>query len=252
MSVDSYIKDLEIGKTLDPSTAVKSLNFNNGLSPATQLENFLLLTTGSRDVSMFFINTVDEIVAAENLARQLGLGFKSRPSFIPDPKGGYHIFLRGFTFTNEEKSKELDSLHPTRSPGNEIEASYRFRPMLHKSIGDILDYPFCCVKTYVEDASVVIDTDERITIQVADYKRKNKISNPDAFYLEEFLPCRPDCENASAKGRIYEKGLRLKVSDAVANLYGQIKLEHLRNVETEKFLRQKESGKKKYFDISIL
>jgi hypothetical protein len=252
MSVDSYIKDLEIGKTLDPRTAVKSLNFNNSLSPATQLENFLLLNTGNRDVSMFFINTIDELIAAEALARQLGLGFKSRPSFIPDPKGGYHIFLRGFTFTDEEKSKELDSLHPTKPPGSEIEANYRFRPMLHKKIGDILDYPSCCVKTYVEDTSVVIDPDERITIQVVDYKRKNKISNPDAFYLEEFLPCRPDCENASTKGRAYEKDLRIKVNDAVANLYGQLKLGHLRNVETEKFLRQKESGKKKYFDVSVL
>ena len=131
MSVDSYIKDLEIGKTLDPMAAVKSLNFNSILSNATQLENFLLLNTDSRDVSMFFINTVDELIEAEALAKELGLGFKSRPSFIPDSKGGYHIFLRGFTFTNEEKSKELDSLHPTRSPSNEIEANYRFRPILH-------------------------------------------------------------------------------------------------------------------------
>jgi len=252
MSVDGYIKDLEIGKSLDPKEAVKSLNLNSKLNTATQVENFLLLNTGDRDVSMFFINTVDEFIQAEALARQLGLGFKSRPSFIPDPNGGYNIFLRGFTFTNEEKSKELDNLHPSKPPSSEIEANYRFSPMFHKKIGDILDYPPCCVKTYVEDTSLLIDPDERITTQVADYKRKNKKPNPDAFYLVEFLPCRPDCENASTIGRAYEKGLKNKVNENVANLYGQLKLEHLRNVETGKFLRQKESGKKKYFNFPML
>jgi hypothetical protein len=252
MNVDSYIKDLEMGKILDPRSAVKSLNFNSKLSTATQLENFLLLNTGSRDVSMFFINTIDEFIQAEALARQLGLGFKSRPSFMPDPKGGYNIFLRGFTFTNEEKSKELDSLHPTKPPANEIDANYRFRPTFHKRIGDIIDYPSCCVKTYTDDTSMLIDPDERLTTQVADYKRKNKIINPDAFYLEEFLPCRPDCENASERGGTYEKDLRTKVNKNVANLYSQLKAEHLKNVETGKFLSKKESGKKKYFDFPMI
>jgi hypothetical protein len=246
MSIEGYVKDISIAEVADPKTAAERLVDKVKLSPSALTENFLLLNTRSRDASMFFINSVDEMIEAENVAMQLGLGFKSRPSFIPDPKGGYYIFMKCFTFTNEEKSKEIDRLNPKTPPNSEVEANYRFNPMVHERIGYILDYPFCCIKAYAEDTALIIDPDERLTMQVADYKRKNKAINSDAFYLEEFLPCRPSCENASAKGRAYENDLR-KANDTVANLYNQLKQEHLRNVESEKFLRQKESGKRKYF-----
>ena len=246
---EEYIIEIDVGKTLDPKKAVKSLNLSSNdhyLSRATLLENFLLMNTQSRNVSMFFINSMSEYKEAESLTKQLGIGFKTCPSFIPDPKGGYHIFLRGFTFIDESKPKEIDSLHISK-PANKIDAQFQFSPILHKRMGDMLEYPFCCVRAYMQDVFLLVDPDERIQEQVNYYKNQNKKINSDSFYLDEFLPCRPDCEKASNKGRNYENDLRLQVNDAVAVLYRNIKSEHMKDVESGKMFKKKTRGKKRYF-----
>ncbi len=254
MKTEDYITEINVKKILNPKKAVKSLNLSNHhhLSRAILLENFLLMNTQSRNVSMFFINSLDEYKEAESLAKELGIGFKSCPSFMPDPKGGYHIFLRGFTFIDESKPEEIDSLHPSKPPVSVIDAEFRFSPTTHKRFGNMLEYPFCCVQTYMKDVFSLIDPDERLYAQVKHYKDKNRGMNPNSFYLDEFLPCKPDCEKAAEIGERYENDLAIQINDAVASLYNNVKTEHLKDVESRKMLKNKKRGKKKYFNFHPL
>jgi hypothetical protein len=194
---------------------------------------------------MLFFNNKDELREAENLTRLLGLGLKTQPSFIPDPKGGYYVFLKGFTFATKEKSGEIDGLRMPM-PIGEIDAGFQLRPAVHEKIGKTIGYPPCCIRSFAGDYGLLVDSDERTQLQTKDYESKGKV-NPDSFYVDEFVPCRPNCERAAENGRKYEDSLREQVSEAVADFYRDIKSEQFRDVESGKMVAKKAAGNLKYF-----
>jgi hypothetical protein len=244
---DVWIRDVIPSAYLtDPKVAWDDVKKASTLTPATKIENFLLLTTGSRKSAMFYPHTIDEIVEAESIAKKVGLGFKTKPYFIRDGSGRFHVTMRGFTFNNKEAALEIDASNSSEMPVSECDYLNRILPTQHLNIGKINGYPSCCTKAYLEDMLLFIDPDIRLTEQVRSYSSKNKPVNIDAFCIEEFLPCRPDCNNASILGRRCEEDLRSMVDESVAGIYHGLKIEHLHDVENETISHRKERGKLSY------
>jgi len=248
MKID-LTKEIVIGKILDPKKAVKRLNLSgeSHLNKSVLVENFLLLNTRSRNASMFFVQSSKEYQEAENLAKQLGLGFKVRTVSSIIPKRNFRLetmSYRAFTFINEEKSKEIDRLHITE-PTSSLDLVTQFSPLTAKSLGSLLDYDFCCALTYAQDIGSLADPDERIFIQVNSYKDKKRKINLDSFYVEEVVPCKPDCGNAATKGRKYEQDLRTQVGDIVADIYRNLKSEHFKDIEEGRILERKKEGRER-------
>ncbi|NIO44718.1 MAG: DUF483 domain-containing protein [Candidatus Aenigmarchaeota archaeon] len=115
----------------------------------------------------------------------------------------------------------------------------------------MLNYPTCCINAYIKDLSYPLDPDERIREFVKSYQKKNKKINPDSFCLEEFLPCRPECEDAASMGRKFENDLRSQAGDSVADIYRNIKLRHLRDVEEGIIIRLKKDRNRKTSKFTI-
>ena len=122
----------------------------------------------------------------------------------------------------------------------------RIFPTAHVSVGKINGYPQCCINAYLDDMMCLVDPDQRLAEQVRNYSSKNKPFSKDAFFAEEFLPCKPDCKNASALGIRCEEDLKSMVGGKVAEIYRSLKQHHLQDVEKETIINRKESGKLNY------
>ncbi len=254
----TYPTEISVGKILDPKKAVKSLNLSSRdhyISKPILIENFLLLTTQSRTAALFYIDNEKQHKEAAKTAKDLGLGFKIKTATRLHPFiDGFAVKLdRAFTFSDDKKIDEIENLHPTLDPeyiNLRLDVLSQFSPIFHKKVSSILEYDSCCVSTFTRDMYSMVNPDERIFRQVALYREKNREVNPDSFYVREFIPCKPNCENAAAKGRKFENDLRNQIDDAVADVYRGIKLDHLKDVELGKIFKKCDSATRRYGMIS--
>lgn len=146
-----------------------------------------------------------------------------------------------FLFKSSDISSSLDALQDLRKdlryeasrrapqgiPPAEMAFPEQFNPEFVRRLGKLLGYPSCCVERYVFDRkSRILSPEERASNQIKEMGENEK---PDifAYFVRDFLPCTPWCEEASALGRklmhelgqidsglpaLYEKRLQENVS----------------------------------------
>ncbi len=69
-----------------------------------------------------------------------------------------------------------------------------------RALGELLGYPACCIEAYVAgrlagDGLTEDMPEKRAARQARDFKGK-----PEAYWVKDFYPCRPDCPEAAARG----------------------------------------------------
>jgi hypothetical protein len=99
-----------------------------------------------------------------------------------------------------------------------------------RNLGRLLGYPECCVEGYLANRLAGTgDTsgtpEERAARQIAG------AAGPQAFWLKDFFPCRPDCPRAMAKGQAAREALAL-VDPAFGDLYDRFRGENLARVRS--------------------
>lgn len=146
-----------------------------------------------------------------------------------------------FLFKSSDLSSSLDALQDLRKdlryeamrrapqgvPPVEVAFPEQFNPEFLRTLGKLLGYPSCCVERYVFDRkSRILSPEERASNQIKEMGENEK---PDifAYFVRDFLPCTPWCEEASTLGRklmhelgqidsqlpaLYEKRLQENVS----------------------------------------
>ncbi|UCC33294.1 MAG: DUF483 domain-containing protein [Candidatus Bathyarchaeota archaeon] len=99
------------------------------------------------------------------------------------------------------------------------------------SVGKLLGYPSCCVERYVherlnEGASV----EARASGQVEQSRKDGEEPDVYAYFVRNFFPCRPTCENASEIGR-KTFDLLSSLDPKLGGLYGRCMTNNVEMVE---------------------
>lgn len=74
--------------------------------------------------------------------------------------------------------------------------------------GELLGYPKCCTYEFYYDYEADVFPGIRAQEQLKLWKEKGRKIDPLAYYTTEFIPCRPDCPKAAAKGEKIRDGYR--------------------------------------------
>jgi hypothetical protein len=74
--------------------------------------------------------------------------------------------------------------------------------------GELLGYPKCCTYEFYYDYEADVFPGIRAQEQLKLWREKGRKIDPLAYYTTEFIPCRPDCPEAAAKGEKIRDGFR--------------------------------------------
>ncbi len=78
-------------------------------------------------------------------------------------------------------------------------------------LGQLLGYPLCCVRRFIEDRNAQFSAEERASEQLRSTKTEGKEIDLFAYPLKNFFPCSPECKQA----RAYGEGIHKLVSQAL-------------------------------------
>jgi hypothetical protein len=122
-----------------------------------------------------------------------------------------------FRLLNREDSKE----HFTeKTPIQVILYPEELKPEYVQAVGDLYGYPKCCIEAYQKDRSKGDNPEVRGAIQYFEYS-KDKKPEDWAYFVSEFVPCKPDCKAAQHVGKkAYEK--LLQYNSSLGNTYKKI------------------------------
>ncbi|MBS3950869.1 MAG: DUF483 domain-containing protein [Peptococcaceae bacterium] len=74
-------------------------------------------------------------------------------------------------------------------------------PEYLKKLGELLGYPPCCIEAYLTDRTQGQNVENRSAYFLLEFEQMNEAVNPLGFFLKDFFPCRPNCEQALSKGQ---------------------------------------------------
>jgi len=97
-----------------------------------------------------------------------------------------------------------------------------------RRMGRLLGYPECCIDRYIQDHLNGVSVEHRASGQL---KEAGNV-DPHAYFSSHFFPCSPTCENALAKGRLYNKGLR-RADERLGAAYETVLGENLETVRRQ-------------------
>ncbi len=76
-------------------------------------------------------------------------------------------------------------------------------------LGELLGYPACCVQRYARDRTARVSVELRAAKQLEVARKAGPAAvDPDAYWVKDFFPCRPDCPAAGERGRQAANALR--------------------------------------------
>mgnify|MGYP006285753157 FL=1 len=225
--MDHRNADLDPG-TKPPVDSWKQILWNGDwsdeLSDARILENLFLVGAGIRHSSMFHPMDEDEVLKVRDAAEKIGSGMIVR-------KAGRRV-LKVFIF--DDKKREMAESIP------DIYEDMGFRDFIIGQItiarmtGYFLDFPPCCVESFVNHLNNATDQDLFATKAL----REESDPDPDAYFMERFVPCSPRCENAIREGRRITWELN-RVDPGLVELYGDLKRDHMKDVADGVILEEK-------------
>jgi len=99
------------------------------------------------------------------------------------------------------------------------------------SIGKLLGYPKCCIERYAhERVHEGISVEMRASKQVEELKRNKEMPDVYVYFVRDFFPCSPNCQNASQIGR-----KTVEILNSINPRLGSLHFECMRkNLETVK------------------
>jgi len=86
-----------------------------------------------------------------------------------------------------------------------------FSPEYVLELGQLLGYPLCCVKRFIEDRTAQLTAEERASEQLRRSRAEEKEIDLFAYPLKDFFPCSPSCQQA----RAYGEGIHRRLSQAL-------------------------------------
>ncbi|MGA1821144.1 MAG: DUF483 domain-containing protein [Thermoplasmatota archaeon] len=193
------------------------------LSESRAVENLYMVAVGIRDASMFHPVDIDEILIVHDLAQKLKLGMVVR-------KCG-NLVHKVFLFANEDRMPDIPDIYENVGFENFIIAQIAIARMS----GEILDFPECCMKSFVGHLMQGTDQDRAATEAL----RKEPDPDPDAYFVERFVPCRPRCDRAISIGRKITSDL-YRTDPQIASIYQKLKREHMKEVRIGSIVEEKQ------------
>jgi hypothetical protein len=101
--------------------------------------------------------------------------------------------------------------------------------------GTILDFPGCCVESFVHHLMQGTDQDQAATEALG----AEPHPDPDAYFIERFVPCRPGCLKAASMGRKITADLE-KIDPNMAEIHIKLKREHMEEIRCGSILKEKQ------------
>ena len=199
--------------------------FSEGLPDAVLIESLYMVASGLRCASFLHPRDIQEVLQLREACNALGMGFAVR-------KVGDRV-LKVFMY-GEEKGDFIDGIP-------DIEGDLGDKEFIMGQIavanmtGIVLDYPECCRMRFVRHLMEATDQDMEATLAL----RRAEEPDPDAYYVERFVPCRPDCPGAIGRGRSLESGLRA-LDEELARRYRGLKASHMTDVREGTISKEKE------------
>ena len=81
-------------------------------------------------------------------------------------------------------------------------------------LGQLLGYPLCCVRRFIEDRAAHSSAEERASEQLRSNRAEGKEIDFFAYPLKNFFPCSPECQQARACGEGIHKLLSQALPEA--------------------------------------
>ena len=88
-------------------------------------------------------------------------------------------------------------------------------------LGQLLGYPLCCVRRFIEDRTAQLTAEERASEQLRSNRAEGKEIDLFAYPLKNFFPCSPECQQARAYGEGIHKLLSQALPEA-GERYGKL------------------------------
>lgn len=208
--------------------------YMGSLSLARRLENVFMVGAMIRKGSMFHPVNEREILAVRDLAIEAGIGMAVR-------KAGRQVH-KVFLFGPEKEAMAVKIPDIDESMGDRefIVAQIAIANMA----GAFLDFPRCCRKSFVEHLMACTDQDAEATRQLREYGDPD----PRAYFVERFVPCRPDCTEAIREGRRIEEALK-GISPCLLELYEGLRRDHVEEVRSGRILDEKRARDRSIYGI---
>jgi len=157
---------------------------------------------------------------AEKL-KVMGVEFEVRPSLRElvlfadsDVKDRVSEVLKFRLLHREEAKENFDE----KTPMKVILYPEELKPEYVQAIGKLYGYPQCCIDAYMKDRAKGDNPEVRGAIQYYEYSKDNKRFEDWAYFVSEFVPCRPDCKAAQEVGKkAYQK--LIQYDSEMGNLY---------------------------------
>ncbi|MFP4457390.1 MAG: DUF483 domain-containing protein [Clostridia bacterium] len=150
----------------------------------------------------------------------MGVEYKVRPSLRElvlfadaDVQDRVKEILK-FRLLNMEEAKESFN---EKTPMKVILYPEELKPEYVQAIGKLYGYPQCCIDAYMKDRAKGDNPEARGAIQYFEYSKDKKFEEW-AYFISEFIPCRPDCKAAQDVGKkAYQK--LIQFDSDMGNLY---------------------------------
>lgn len=194
------------------------------LSGSRIIENLYMVAAGIRPASMFHPLDEREIMNVHLAAERTGVGMVVRKA----GRRVHKVFLFG------PSRKDMAATIP------DVDESMGEREFILAQItlanftGAFLDFPKCCVDSFVRHLMNATDQDAEALNQL------NAVPDPDsrAYFVERFVPCSPGCEYALAEGERIEEELSEKDPELLRD-YLFLREEHMEDVRSGRIIDEK-------------
>ena len=217
-NLDHRQGDLRAGKPPPPKKVKEILwggEYPSKLSEARILENLFLVATGIRNSSMFHPIDEKEILRVNEAAEKIGIGMVVRKA----GKRVHKVFL--FNGKKEKMAERIPDVYEDMGFRDFIVAQIAIARMT----GHFLDYSRCCVESFI--THLMDATDQDLAAQEA--LKGEEDPDPNAYFLERFVPCTPRCERAVEEGRRISDELE-KMDPDLAKTYKGLQEDHMKDV----------------------
>jgi hypothetical protein len=225
--MDHHMADLRPKGDVTPSRVEKVIfdkGAGKGLSRARKLENLYLVAVGIRSSSMFHPESIEEMLRVHGVASALGLGMVIR-------KCGTLVYK---TFLFNEEKQDLAFKVPDLYEKMGFQEFIVAQITIANLTGKFLDYPSCCVESFVKHLMQGTDQD----LEAHEALRQDKMPDPRAYFVERFVPCNVHCNRAIAEGAHIEDRLK-DLSGDLSDLYVKLRFRHMEDVRLGRIVREK-------------
>jgi len=243
----------ELGKKIDETAHEDVISLREAADFETKRQLILKLREKLKKAYKDVVCTSPSYKAHMRWAKELDLRIREveiRPTI--------HEF---YLFKDKETEKKLEEIIKIkediregafRSPSPSTPRTYLIYPEdlsrdYVASLGELLGYPKCCVKEYMENRlSRTVNVEDRASSQIKEAKKKGDQPNFFAYFVRDFFPCEPSCKRAVQVGKqVYETFN--KIDSRLGELYVECLKKNLETVENYPELIRKHEEKLREF-----